>query len=351
MFFRRKEQNQVSNGLSLVVSVSFQLTSFLALCLFMVFFWYSCSRFTSSERVPIIRDNIFNKFNTSLLNVDVGLYINKFLTFDVTRNEFIIDGIVWFKFDPSKISLKVFDSIYFEQGEILIRSLRSVRFVQDSVFVQYDVRVKFKSSLDYHFYPFDDHALYLIMGLKAIGQEEISFRINSSDFVVIEDMEVFGWKEQKSNAYSGYFIHNLENNNNENKTIESPVIVFTASYLHIDLQKGLIIFLPLFIMFFLGMFSFSIDPIKFYTMILSISLATISAILGFRFVIESFSPHVGYLMLSDYFFFMFLVLAAIILVINFFGSQLRSRYKKLIILSLDIFIIVVLWHIMTILGV
>jgi hypothetical protein len=336
-----------------VVSVSFQLVALAILCGWVIFFWYSGSFFTCFDKPPtvhVLTPSYIKKFGGTPSDVTVGLYINNFTKFDIDHNEFVFNGVLWFIFDQSNVASKVLGLTHFERGEILERSAPLTRIVGSQVFVQYNVRVKFTTSLSYSFFPLDDHTLYLVMGNKYFTPGEVSFKSSNRDFVIAENVDYLGWKKYLTNVYSGYCINTLDRLD-VTKNIEYPVVVFKISYIHSGVQQGLIIFLPLFILFLLGIFSFSLDPLKNYTMILSISLASISGLLGFRFVVQSLSPNVGYFMVSDYFFFMFLMLSAIILLINFFVVQMPRHYKKLIIISLYGFIMAILWYLLTILGV
>ena len=66
------------------------------------------------------------------------------------------------------------------------------------------------------------------------------------------------------------------------------------------------------------MFLFSLDPKKYREAIMTISAATVPAILAYRFVIETISPKVSYFMLSDHIFSLFLFLSFLVFVTIFY---------------------------------
>ena len=81
--------------------------------------------------------------------VDVGLYIQSWQEFDVLKNSFTFDGILWFQFDPALISLDTVDKFSFEKGDIEHKSEASTKLIDGKLFAEYKVRVHFNSELSF----------------------------------------------------------------------------------------------------------------------------------------------------------------------------------------------------------
>jgi hypothetical protein len=62
---------------------------------------------------------------------------------------------------------------------------------------------------------------------------------------------------------------------------------------------------------------------------ISVSIATITAIIAYRFVIERISPAVGYFVLSDYVFILLLIACCAIFIFNLFTAKITRFYKNM----------------------
>jgi hypothetical protein len=122
--------------------------------------------------------------------------------------------------------------------------------------------------------------------------------------------------------------------------ISSSRVVFSFDCNPIDMRHFLNIFLPLYLIFFLTLFSFSFVYSEHTTDVPSIAAASVPALFAYRFVIESISPNVSYFMVSDYLFFLYLILSLLTFLSISWALNHSVRSKKLIIMSLYAFMIV-----------
>lgn len=66
--------------------------------------------------LPIIPEK--NKtFGESAANVKVGLYVHNFPQFNMLEGNFSLDGMVWFEFNPSQVSLVDLEKFEFLKGQ------------------------------------------------------------------------------------------------------------------------------------------------------------------------------------------------------------------------------------------
>ena len=82
------------------------------------------------------------------------------------------------------------------------------------------------------------------------------------------------------------------------------------------------------------LFSFSFVYNQHLTDVPSIAAASIPALFAYRFVIESLSPNVSYFMVSDYLFFLYLLLSLLTFLSVSRALNEPVRIKKLIIIGL-----------------
>ena len=276
--------------------------------------------------------------------VKVGLYIKDFTEFDMLSNTFVFSGILWFLFDPSIISLETLSKFSFEKGDIQSLSAPSTRIVQGKLLARYNVRVKFKTNLVYSLFPFESHTVYITLDNNFITPGEAVFDTSLNEFIVSPDIKIAGWHLYDTRANTGYSYARLEKHKSENDMYH-PRVVFALTYDHSGMRQALTILLPLLLTFFMSIFSFTIDPSKNYTSILTLSVGAVTALLAYRFVIENLSPKVGYFMLSDYLFFLLLVGVFLVFLVNIGSIYFRERYKKLLIVVLHLLLLVSFFYI------
>ena len=159
-----------------------------------------------------------------------------------------------------------------------------------------------------------------------------------ADLVVSQGAIPSGWTLQDEHVYSGYSTSQLEAPNKE-KAIYHPRVIFAIDFNLQSLRHLFTILLPLILMFFITTFSFSMDPAYYYRSIISLSSGAVTAMLAYRFVIENLSPKVGYFMLSDSLFFLFLTACCIIFLINTKTLDLSRRSKQLATIFIHVLVV------------
>ncbi len=278
------------------------------------------------------------EFGGTPAHVKVGLQISSFSVFDMINNNFALAGTVWFEFDPSMTSLETIGKFSFEKGEIKLLSPPSTRIIEGRLFARYNVRVELKTNLNQRLFPFTGHTLYIVLDNNYVSPAEITFESALKDFVLSRGIVVSGWKEYDRHVYTGYSVAELEKNNKE-KTIYHPRAMFAIDFGFVGIRQILTILLPLILIFFISVFSFALDPKGYYTSILTISSGSITGLLAYRFVIENLSPRVGYFMLSDWLFFLFLTMTFVIFFANTKTLNLHVRSKEFITIVLHAIVI------------
>lgn len=270
--------------------------------------------------------------------VKVGFVIRNFEEFNIVKNSFVISGYVWFEFDPSIVSLKTISNFNFEQATLLTKSAPTIRINGDRIIATFDIRVSARSGLQYNEFPFDDHRIYFVLSFENISPRELHFVSSAREFIISSDVSILGWKLRDTHVETSYLNNSLDALD-VRKNITHPQVIFSLDYERIGIRYILLLILPLYLIFLLISLSFSLDD-QYQSSIISLSSGGISAIVAYRFVIESFSPSVGYFMNSDYFFFLFLVASFVIFLSTIFKKHLSRGMKKLILIILNGLIII-----------
>lgn len=278
-------------------------------------------------------------FKTSPITIETGLHIDKFQEFKMEQNNFIFSGTLWFKFDPGSISLDTLEKFDFAKGDILERGKPDMHFVEEKLLVRYKIKVEFNSPLDYKDFPLDNHRLFLKLTNTDLYPEEVIFDTAEKNFIIKANVQDSGWKLVGKDVESGYSITQLSSGTQT--TINTyPVAIFTLKYLRDGIRYALSIFLPLLFLFYLILLTFSLEPERAIT----ISPAIVTALLAYRFVIERISPqNVGYFMLSDQLFFLFLGLLSLFFILNAidrYATPFKYGQKVIILVIFHTFTIV-----------
>lgn len=252
-------------------------------------------------------------------HVKTGLSITDFLEFDAIKNKYSINAIIWFTFDPKKVPLEMIDKFSFTKGEIIKKADPIITHHENKATTLYHVRVQFTTIPNYKRFPLDDHYLYLNVTNTAVDPKKVIFEVDQADYTLSPNLYAPGWAIVEHAAQAGYAQTELS----ATQTIIQPKVSFSIGLSKQDYRQLLLIILPLLLIFYFGIFAFSIKDIA---LAITLVIASVAGLISYSFVIQTLSPAVGYLMLSDY---MFLVFLGIIFVI-FFITALNATPEHIL---------------------
>lgn len=238
------------------------------------------------------------------IKIKTGFSITDIIKFDILKNEFVVNAIIWFAFDPEKVDLETLEKFSFTKGEVVKKSDPViVKRSDNQTIATYYIRIQFGTVLDYARFPLDDHRLFLNLTHYSVNAQNMIFEVAPADYIVSDNVYIAGWQIVGHVVKSGY-----SENKMGDQAIDQPKVIFSLDVSKQDLRQLLLIFLPLLLIFFVSIFAFSIKDI---VLAITVILASISGLLAYAFVIQTISPLVGYFMLSDYFF-IFVILSIFI---------------------------------------
>lgn len=280
---------------------------------------------------PILPEQL-QKFETKPAKIRLGLYIYDFPKFDFIKNDFSFKGVLFFEFDPTLISVDILGKFSFDKAVKVKKSepyIKLSSFNSDLIFVRYDIKVDFKTNLDYRLFPLSDHSVNIILDHEFFSSEEILFEASLATFGISSFIDTPGWKEYQRNVRTGYTIAKIEAYNPE-VDIYRPRAIFTINYVQSGLRFIISILFPLLLLFFMSNFVFSMDPKTHFGSIISISIGTITGLIAYKYVIDNLSPKVGYFVLTDFIYFIFLFLMIILFVFHIKTQELTAKQKMFI---------------------
>jgi len=303
--------------------------------------------FTSTDPRPefkILTPDSVRKFLGSSVGhkVETGMYIENFQEFDLRNGEFAVDAIVWFRFNPSVISLETISQFSFEKGEIERKSKPKTKLIDGIMLARFDVRLKFTTNLNYRLFPFNDHRIFITLVNKKVTPGEMVFESFESDLSLSKNMFISGWEKVGHAVQTGY-TEALLDRHDPNTKVFQPVAIFSIDFNRTGTREAFILLLPLFVILYLSFMSLLV--VFEYGARVSLATGNIGALLGYRFVIEGAAPKVGYSMLIDHIFNLFLALAFIIFLINvFFEKKGRRPIRGLILVILHATLLIAIYY-------
>jgi hypothetical protein len=249
--------------------------------------------------------------------VHVGLLINNFPRFSFYENRFIVDAVVWFRFPVGTESINTIEKFSFQNGNIVSKSEPIVQMSGNDVIVSYHVVVKFITPLSYKHFPASDHKLTLVLQNKSVGPAELYFHGTEKDFELSGDILTGNWQAGKRYVSHGYI---------NAKEADFPSVVFTIDFYNNDLRHYILLYLPLFLIFFL-IFTSLLIKVGDLHLRLPIVAGVVPILALHSLVIERVSPRGSSITKVDEIYLMLVVLSMFILIFQaYLGLTMKAHY-------------------------
>lgn len=334
----RLKENKEDQIISYIVDprlqVSLMITSIISL---FFIFYFSYARFTCTDDYPpvisLTPQELF-QLGGSPTRIDTGIFIKNFSSFDIVKGTFLVNLTIWFKFNPDFVSLDQIGKFVFQKAEVKKKSEPSLKIENNDFIASYDMEVLFYISLNYSNFPLDDHRLSFIVDNYSLTPSQAFFVTSKNNIVYSPEIHIEGWDLVDTIAESGYFKDELQIDANRKETYH-PRAIFFFEFSESGIRYIFSIFLPLLMIFFTALFSFSINMTgESPVYLVEMSGTSVAALIAFRFVMETISPATGYFIMSDYAFVFFLMALLIIFLINIFYRKIAGFYKSIIVILL-----------------
>ena len=268
--------------------------------------------------------------------VTVGMHILNFPEFSVVGNKFVFDGIVWFEYDPAHVSTETISKFSFEKGEIIEKSPPDSKLINQRVLTLFKIRVRFTSNIDYTYFPMDDHRIYITFLNTFVNPSDVMFYSAAENFIFADNIYLVEWEIVNTSVRHGYQEAYLEKGL-EQTVVRDSKVVFAFDIKRTGVRQILLIMIPLFLIFFISLFSFGFAPVPNQTQISAVASGGIASLIAYRFVIQNLSPQVGYFMLGDHIFTLFLVFAFIVLFMALYVIYNNSISRPMLIARITLF--------------
>ncbi len=289
----------------------------------LIIFSYALRQFNTTDSIPLLKPintEALKKMGPFMVRVKTGMFIKHFPVFDVSKNTFQVDAIVWFEFNGDEMNLDTVERFSFDNGKMIYKSPPDIKVTGVNIFVRYNVIFELKTNLQFHRFPLEDHRLTIMMANEFVTPDEMIFIVGASSFTMFSKEAPAGWNFGDLSVDAGVQPLILDKNDIEKKA-ESPKALFIANVIKSSSRRTLVIFLPLFSMVFLALLCFLMNAGNTAGKI-ALSSSALTGLLGYRFVLEQMVPQVGYFTTTDSIYLLLLVFAFL----NFCVQLFLTRY-------------------------
>ena len=305
-------------------STQFKTAIIIAMLLYLpIIFKIVLMRYNSTDTVPqlqAINTEVLKKLGPFAVRVKTGLFIKNIPIFDIYKNTFLIDSVIWFEFNGDEINLDLIDKFSVDNAKITYKSPPDIKVEGNQVFVRYNVLFEIKTDLTFYRFPFEDHRIPIVLSNDFTTPEEMFFVSDAPSFQTLPNIAPSGWRLGDMSVDAGILPLQLDKQD-DTKKVENPKALFIINFIKASTRKSLIIFIPLFSAVFLSLLAFVMNAANVVGKF-SLAITAVTALLGYRFVIEQMMPQVGYFTTTDAIYLFLLIFSFI----NFSIQLLITRY-------------------------
>lgn len=313
------------------VSAFFQTVVFFTatVCLIAIFYNPFIS-FKSYDNVPSV--NPYTLLHKNGIPVYTGLIIHNFVESDIIKNNISIDATISFVYDPTKVTRQQIGQFGFDEASTEKSQIYYEKY-KDLEIATFDIQVRSKMDFNFKAYPLDDHRFWFSLKNCSLPIEKYYFKVLPKSFNIGPRMTINNCRAENVHAQVGFVSRDVIVPDSKHE-MRSSRAIFSVDCNPVDMRHFLSIFLPMYLIFFLTLFSFSFGYSEHVTDVPSIAAAGVPALFAYRFVIETISPDVSYFMLSDYIFFLYLILSLLTFISVSWALNRQAYVKKAIIITL-----------------
>lgn len=332
IYFRKKRrQLQLISDFRVLFGLLF-LVSFIIATIFLIAWSRSRVRDPKVPVNPFTQQELAGIKNT----IETGLVVNNFYKFDMLENSFIMNGTLWFLCNNTEKNIKSVDLFSFENATILKKSepYRDL-FADDKILIRYDIEVQFNGVFDFNYYPFDYHRINLILVNKELAIGDTIYVSYKENLILKPDAFTKDWHIYSLAVEYGTASIDVTLNRN-NKKVPYERVVFSLEFQRKSLKQVFLLFLPLFLIFFIGLLSLTFDLLTQFPIILSLCLGSTTALIFFLDLLRKTSPGTDTFTLIDmiYIFLLFIIIITFILqivAVNYlYQKQKQTKLEEVI---------------------
>jgi len=220
----------------------------------------------------------------SAAEVEVGIWFVNVEKVDLAASSFKLDFYLWFRFDPSQISLQEVKEFEFVNG-----APTKYEILTEDGYLEYRIKGDFFKTFDFTKYPFEDQQLSLQIEHKTLDYTQLVYVPDLEESNIDEEANVAGWSITSFDV--GAVEHSYGN---------EPLSRFVSS---VVLQRPLFssIFksvMPIAVITTIALLAFFVSP-KNFAQRIGLGVTTLLSATAFHLSLLNGIPPTGYLTFAD----------------------------------------------------
>lgn len=261
--------------------------------------------------------------------IETGIHINNFQEFSFTKNKFIMDAVIWFKFQKTTEALATIQRFTIKNAELLasdkfiMLSEPIIKLMGEEVLVCFNIYTKFMANVDYTGFPISDHRLNIVLENRSVTAQEMYFESSPENISLSDEILVTNWEPRAKHTVTG-FTQAILKAADKDMTINYPSAVFSIDFKSIGGRDIVSLYFPLFVIFFIGLLALTLSVTN--STRLGIIASSLPILVLFRMVIDTTSPPIGNATHIDFIFYAIVFLSLLIL---FFQTYVMLEHQRI----------------------
>ena len=219
------------------------------------------------------------------VNIQVGVWLVNVEKVDLSANSYRLDFYLWFRFNPSEISLEEVKDFEFINGA---PTKYEVNVNENEGYLEYRVRGDFIKTFDFSQYPFETHELAVEIEHKNLDIDSLVFEEDSTSNID-PDASVAGWE-------LGVFQTKVTEHSYGDETFSR--FVFSVDLKRPGLSSFIKTVLPVAVITTISLLAFFMAPQNFAQRI-TLGVTTLLSATTFHLSLINGIPPTGYLTFAD----------------------------------------------------
>ncbi len=226
------------------------------------------------------------KPQTSPAKVYVGVWLVNVEKVDLAASSYRLDFYLWFKFNPSEISLTDVKKFEFVNGPVA--EFKPIDENETGGYVEYRIKGDFIKTFDFTKYPFETHTLTIELEHKELDISHLRY-VADQNSAIDEAANIAGWE------IGGYNATETEHSYGDETYSR---FIFSIQLKRPMLSSFVKSVLPIIVITTISLLTFFISPQNFSQRI-GLGVTTLMSAAAFHLSLLSGIPPIGYLTFAD----------------------------------------------------
>jgi len=216
--------------------------------------------------------------------VSVGVWLINVEKVDLAASTFKLDFYLWFRFNPSQISLEEIKEFEFING-----APTKYEILAEDGYLEYRIKGDFFKTFDFTKYPFEDQQLSLQLEHKTLDYTQLVYVPDLEESHIDSEANVAGW------SITSFDVDSVEHSYGDESFSRFVSSVILQRPLYSSIFKSV---MPIAVITTIALLAFFVSP-KNFAQRIGLGVTTLLSAVAFHLSLLSGIPPTGYLTFAD----------------------------------------------------